>query len=326
MRTGGDGLGGFRATGVVNVAMPPRLATALAAWRRHPQQVMPLGGGANSRVFLLITEGGRRMVAKLHHVEDSDESPRYHREKKFYSAAHRAADGFIPDALHWDDAQKVAFLQFVEGGSVADVDERDVRQAGTFVRLLQQADRSGLEAASEAAVQPGQHVEIVKRRLALLQTIADAEAAAFVSDELLPAWENIRARLRPAEGAVIVSPSDFGFHNALRRDEDLLCFFDFEHAGLDDPAKLVCDFFVRPGADVSPDWLPAFCEAAGFTHNVKERAERLMNLYRVKWACIALNEFTAEGARRRGFAGADEPDRRASQLAKARALLREVTI
>jgi hypothetical protein len=306
--------------------MPPRLAAALAAWGCQPQQAVPLGGGANSRVFLLTDEGGRLIVAKLHHVETGGDSPRYHREKSFYAAARGAADGFLPEELHWDDAQSVAFLQFIEGESVADIDERDVRQAGTFVRLLQQADRSGLEAASEAALQPGQHVQMVERRLVLLQTIANAEAAAFVAGELRPRWESVRARLRATEGAAIVSPSDFGFHNALRRDEDFLCFFDFEHAGLDDPAKLVCDFFVRPEAGVPVDWLPAFCEAAGFKHNVKERAERLMNLYRVKWACIALNEFTAEGAQRRGFAGVDEPERQAHQLAKARALLREVTI
>lgn len=306
--------------------MPPRLDTALTTWGRGAQEAVPLGSGTNSRVFLLTDEIGRPLVAKLHHVEPSGGSPRYHREKKFYWAVQGATDGFIPEALHWDDAQSVAFLQFVRGESVVDIYERDVRQAGAFVRLLQQVDRSGLEAASEAALQPGQHVEMVERRLALLQTIADAEAAAFVAGELRPAWERVRARLRPMESAAIVSPSDFGFHNALRRDEDLLCFFDFEHAGLDDPAKLVCDFFVRPGAGVSPGLVPAFCEAAGLKHDVKERAERLMDLYRIKWACIALNEFTDEGARRRGFAGAEEPDRRASQLAKARALMREVRI
>lgn len=305
--------------------MPPRLAAALAAWGRDAQKAVPLGGGANSRVFLLTDEVGSRMVAKLHHVEDEGASPRYHREKKFYAAAQGTAAGFIPEALQWDDAQNVAFLQFVEGAPVADIGERDVRQAGTFVRLLQQADRSGLESASEAALQPELHAGMVEQRLTSLQTVTDAEAADFVRGELRPVWEMVRARLRPSAGAAIVSPSDFGFHNALlRQDEGLLCFFDFEHAGLDDPAKLVCDFFVRPGADVSPDWLPAFCEAAGLKHDVKERAERLMNLYRVKWACIALNEFTVEGARRRGFAMADEPDRRASQLAKARALVLEV--
>ncbi len=77
---------------------------------------------------------------------------------------------------------------------------------------------------------------------------------------------------------------------------------------------------------MSPSLVPAFCEAAGLKHDVKERAERLMDLYRIKWACIALNEFTAKGARRREFAGAGEPDRRASQLAKAQALMREVSI
>jgi hypothetical protein len=50
-----------------------------------------------------------------------------------------------------------------------------------------------------------------------------------------------------------------------------------------------------------------------------------MDLYRLKWACIALNEFTEEGMRRRGFAMADASERREAQLTKARKLVREVT-
>ena len=50
-----------------------------------------------------------------------------------------------------------------------------------------------------------------------------------------------------------LSPSDFGFHNALAQGETVR-FIDFEYAGWDDPAKTVCDFFHHPGVPV-PDVL-----------------------------------------------------------------------
>jgi len=308
----------------VSVTIPPRLQNALATARIGARGTLPLGGGANSRVFAVSDSDGRRVVAKLHHIEDDGASPRYEREKKFYAAAREVAEGFMARDLHWDDASRVALLEFLDGAPLVEVSERDVRQAGTFVRLLQQADKAALADASEAALRSVEHVEMVERRLRVLRTVTDPQAAALVEQELMPRWEWVRARVRLTECPAIVSPSDYGFHNALCREGHLLCFFDFEHAGLDDPAKLVCDFFLRPGAGVPSKWLPAFCEAAGFKHDVKERAEGLMDLYRVKWACIALNEFTVEGARRREFAGADAPGRRPAQLAKARRLIREV--
>ena len=42
-----------------------------------------------------------------------------------------------------------------------------------------------------------------------------------------------------------MSPSDFGFHNVIKKD-DFLYFIDFEYAGLDDPVKLICDFYCQP--------------------------------------------------------------------------------
>ena len=39
-----------------------------------------------------------------------------------------------------------------------------------------------------------------------------------------------------------ISPSDFGFHNALRTNTGPV-FFDFEFSGWDDPAKTIIDFF-----------------------------------------------------------------------------------
>ncbi|MEX1049875.1 MAG: phosphotransferase [Akkermansiaceae bacterium] len=300
-----------------------RLAAALSAWGRKCDAVSHSDGGANSRIFLLSDETGACFCAKVH--QQDAEGPRYMREKKFYAAAKQAVRGRIPEDLHWDDERATAFFEFVEGTMGFDPSEQDVLQAGEFILRLQKADREELWPASEAAMEPEDHARILEQRLLSLASLSDGEVASFVREHLSPAYEQLLPRIRPNRAAPIVSPSDFGFHNVLRRADGRLCVFDFEHAGMDDPAKLVCDFFVRPDSGVRIDWLDGFCQAAGFGHDVKERALGLMDLYRLKWACIALNEFTPEGCRRRGFAEADAPGRREAQLEKARRLVREVT-
>lgn len=299
-----------------------RLASALSAWGRKCEIVSRLDGGANSRIFLLRDEAGVLFCAKLHH--EPSENPRYRREKQFYAAARQVVRGKVPQDLHWDDLTATAFFEFVEGKSGFAVFEQDVQQAGEFIRSLQGADTNEFDAASEAALRAEGHARILEQRVDRLAQLDDKEAASFVHEHLRPSAENVLSQVSPTAVRPIVSPSDFGFHNALRRDDGRLCFLDFEHAGLDDPAKLVCDFFVRPESGVQREWLDVFCEAAGFGNDIKERAVGLMDLYRLKWACIALNEFTPEGRSRRGFAETDTPARRKAQLEKARKLVIEV--
>ena len=99
----------------------------------------------------------------------------------------------------------------------------------------------------------------------------DREAAAFVNERLAPVGV---ASLRAAADAArdlglsldeplpaaerCVSPSDFGFHNALRTPDGRLAFIDFEYAGWDDPAKTVSDFFCQPECPVPTEHYAAF--------------------------------------------------------------------
>ena len=123
-----------------------------------------------------------------------------------------------------------------------------------------------------------------------------------------------------------VSPSDFGFHNALI-DGGSIYFCDFEYAGWDDSAKLVCDFFCQVALPVPERFFDRFAEAA--IHALKlapshrRRFDLLLPLYRIKWTSILLNEFTPEAAARRRFArdAIGMRDAEAEQLTKARAAL-----
>ena len=153
----------------------------------------------------------------------------------------------------------------------------------------------------------------------------------------MPSWMSVRAMLERssaragmtldeplAAADVIASPSDFGFHNALFDPADgRLRFIDFEYAGRDDPAKLVCDFFCQPEVPVPTEAFEGFVErvisglALPDVH--RARCRMLLDLYRVKWAVIILNHFTPLGSARRSFANVEADDTR--QIARAEAQL-----
>jgi hypothetical protein len=165
----------------------------------------------------------------------------------------------------------------------------------------------------------------------------------FVAEELAPAWQSVLAAARAHAAAAglthdrpldpadrCVSPSDFGFHNALREPDGRLRFIDFEYAGWDDPAKLVCDFFCQPAVPAPPGAFDRFAAAVGRRSAepaaLVARTNLLLPVYRVKWVCIMLNEFLPVGGSRRAFAGsaAEHDARKAAQLGKARAALAAV--
>ncbi|MFC1896825.1 phosphotransferase family protein, partial [Thermodesulfobacteriota bacterium] len=202
-----------------------------------------------------------------------------------------------------------------------------------------------LPVASEACFSVRDHVNCVAGRVGALLCMGAKDevsrrALHFVREMLHPAWEKVKETVSQRLGTArdewnrvigeeerCISPSDFGFHNAIRGRDGRLRFIDFEYAGWDDPAKTVCDFFCQQEVPVPHSYMPKFVEAVGQIvspeHLVRERVRALLPLYRIKWCCIILNDFLSVGRCRREFAVGmpDDRDRRGLQLDKARAYL-----
>jgi hypothetical protein len=123
-----------------------------------------------------------------------------------------------------------------------------------------------------------------------------------------------------------LSPSDFGFHNALLRRGGGLVFLDLEYFGWDDPVKLISDFLLHPGMSLSFASKQRY--AAAMLHEFPEAAARfeaVHPMYGLKWCLIVLNEFLPAHLARRKFAGLTDREietRQSEQLIKARTLLR----
>ncbi len=126
-----------------------------------------------------------------------------------------------------------------------------------------------------------------------------------------------------------LSPSDFGFHNALRGADGRLVFLDFEYFGWDDPAKTVADFLLHPGmqlpAALKQRFFFGMMAALASVPKLQHRVRAVYPLFGLKWCAILLNEFTLENLARRCFADGEKNSwNKTTQLEKARLMLAQV--
>jgi len=304
--------------------------------------VKPLRPGRNSRVFL-VEQGDTRHVAKFYFRSQNETRDRLAREVDFLRYANALGIPEVPHLRAFDRQDYCTLLSFLSGRPVnaAELTDQHVQKALDFIHSLNRAgnDRPTLADASEACFSIEAHLSVVERRLAAMEAaITDSDARDFLSRHLIAAWQEHRLRatrgaghrfneiLAPEERCV--TPSDFGFHNALADEEGRLSFFDFEYAGTDDPAKLFCDFFCQVEVPVPIAYLPAMLARLTLLSRDKpwfqRRCQILLPIYRIKWACIVMGVFMPVLAERQKFFG-DDPidDPRGMRLAAAKTLLRQ---
>jgi hypothetical protein len=309
-----------------------------------------LAGGKNNRVYRIETDAGASLILKRYFSDPRDGRNRLDAEWNFLDRAWRDGVRAIPQPLARDADEDTALYSFVPGRKLAagELEARHVDAAADFVLAVNARRHGGLDPASDACFSISDHLQLVERRLLRLATLDPqaphaADARRFAFTDLRPIWDAVRDRtLREAlslgldlhrgltEAECCLSPSDFGFHNALAADDGLV-FLDFEYAGRDDPAKLVVDFFCQPEVPVPAGYRDRFTAklARGLPLDQAALAccNFLLDAARVKWACILLNDFLPDGAARRAFADAGERDERcAAQLEKAKAKLAEIRI
>ena len=313
--------------------------------------IIPLKDGGNNQVCRLA--GGKQdYVLKRYFQHPTDTRDRFAAERVFYKLLWNGGLRQIPEPCGWDAEHRLGLFAFVPGRKLnpAEVTSEAVKQATQFVNqingLREHPAAQEVSAASEAYFSVTEQVDSIARRVAAIQQIEpqsemDIRAVAFARDELLPAWRetadaisrrahadrDLNKRLGVAERCL--SPSDFGFHNALLAEDSRLHFIDFEYAGWDDPAKLACDFFCQPQVPVGFEFWDLFMNSfavgpdggSGFP----SRARLLLPAYQIKWCCIMLNHFVKAGKARREFArGVASEEAKAMQLEKARRLLQDI--
>jgi len=312
-------------------------------------QMTRIGGGRNSQVFRIDGKSGERHVMKLYFRDN-----RQRRATEFDGLEFLWRQGMrcIPQPLATDEAASASLFSFISGSPVigAEAREADIDASADFlIGLNKLARRRGAERlppAAEAMFSLDALIENISQRFRRLRELNSRQAPyarmqAFIRWEFEPSLNELsewaaevlaeRGLERSIELAAdmrTLSPSDFGFHNAVRTESGL-SFVDFEYFGWDDPAKMISDFLLHPGMAVPKHlrgrFLRRLIQIASPAHALDARARIGYALYGLKWCTILLNEFVPEHLERRLF---NDPNLRVEelqyqQLAKARAMLSE---
>ncbi len=294
-----------------------------------PLRFSQLSGGANNRVYQLEFTDRDPIVLKCYFQHPQDLRQRLNAEFSFLEYGWNCGLQCIPQPIAFDASVNAALYSYVPGRTMqpSDLSDTCYDQAIEFFHLLNQPrlEKPNLLAASEACFTLQEHVQIVENRIQRLSQ--NQHLSLFVQTEMKSVWEEVKKKvLNDASSTEVercISPSDFGFHNALLQKDGKLTFIDFEYAGWDDPAKTVCDFFCQPKISVPFHLFSSFSERfVSCFQQPQELIQRiglLLPLYQVKWACIVLNRYSQVGEMRRNFAQSEEHAE--EQFQKARYLL-----
>ena len=322
---------------------------------RPVTSVAGIAGGRNSKVYRVSCADGSQFAAKVYFRHSAD--PRDRLGVEFTSLQFLWETGLrsIPQAVAVDRDRGYGVYEFIEGekpssGAVA---ESDIDYAVDFLAQLNQLahrrDCTHIPPASDACFSVHTIVRKIEARLSKLNEVESSEPQhlalhGFLTGEFVPSFSTIQSWCRSrsdARGipldAVLedecrtLSPSDFGFHNAIRRGDGRIAFLDFEYFGWDDPAKMISDFVLHPGMDLGFNLKRRFVSGLlgrfQDPEKLASRIETVYPLFGLIWCLIILNEFVPEYLARRGFSSVVDLNRPAlqeSQLAKSRQLLNKI--
>jgi len=299
-----------------------------------PLRIARAAGGGNNRIFRVETQRGS-VAIKGYRAADGDSRDRLGREWNALSLIAPRMPGAVPRPLAIDRASGWAAYEWIDGARIEARGSSDIDAALAFLTRLQELRDDPLAAdlgeATEACLSAAEIRAQIDRRLARLSGAAPLAAflsrVATLAERLSPTGQDPGPLPHERQ---ILSPSDFGFHNALRRPDGALVFLDFEYFGWDDPAKLASDIHWHPGMTLDAAERRRF--AAGLADLFADdpgygaRLAVYRPLIGLRWCLILLNEFLPQGLARRRHAGQAEDAEvaRARQLAKAQALFDEV--
>jgi hypothetical protein len=257
---------------------------------------------------------------------------------------------YVSQPLAQDVELGVGVYAWIEGDRIMTPGQHDLESSLEFLgnlHAIRNSDRFLHVGLASAACLSGRDIEMqIKHRVRQfeLPRMRHPELDGFLAATFLPTFGKLLEWARhnwpdddgfdaPLDRALqTLSPSDFGFHNAIRRPDGSLAFLDFEYFGWDDPVKLMSDFIFHQGMSLTDEqkssWLKGALNIYG--EQFSARLNVCRPLYGLIWCLILLNDFRPEVWQRRSLA--DDSKREIKQeilnrqLARAQALLQEIAV
>ena len=269
------------------------------------ESIVPLSGGFNSDLYILGSIDEEQFIAKVYKGPIERWRPRQEREESFYRLIEAAGESQAPKLHSSDSAKGVTIMSKVAGVQNNQLNDKEWLQFLGFLKRIQNTSKHETPLSAEAAISVKASFGYLHQRRDVWKGMADdgqldPETEDLITGPLENAFQICANRALTYSGfqkklalsELIVSPSDFGLHNALVGPARDLVFLDFEYAGLDDPCKCIADFFCQPRYPAPISLYPHFLD--NFLPNISDaelmRLSITESLIQLKWCYIILQK------------------------------------
>lgn len=274
-------------------------------------QFTPIQSGANNLGYRVYTSN-KQWFLKVFSSNSKNSAYKQQNEFIFIQAIYQSGVHNTARPIAINLNMHVSLFSFIEGIEITETSSEGVSAAINFIKHINQCNLPiSLNVASESPDTLLGFADIVTNRLKTFETLSLENKQLKLKflhtlSQIQHQFKTIQLQL-PEHWADrlernIVSPSDFGFHNALICKSKYY-FIDFEYAGKDTPWKAFSDFFAQPSVPVDLKYAKALLSLNIFKPLVISPKDTLkvFELTLLKWCLIILNEFLPEVQARRIF-------------------------
>ncbi len=315
--------------------------------------VEKLNRGSNSKVYRIGCGNSDTFIAKFYFHSPYDHRDRMPVEFNTLNFLWKNSIKCIPRPIAMDKHHGCAVFEHINGVHVPSesVTSADIENLVEFLSALDTLKKckesNTLPPASDACFSMHTIGVRIENRFDRLSTAENTDApnpalSSFLHEDFLPCFRRIKKWCLRETSALsyhaeipkterTLSPSDFGFHNSVKRHDNRLVYFDFEYFGWDDPAKMVSDFLYHPAMDLDKNLKKQFVSGilTNFNRpqNLAQRLKIVYPLFGLNWCMILLNEFIPDFFSRREFSSNTLLDKKAVQdlqLLKAKTMLNQI--
>ncbi len=268
--------------------------------------------GKGNSIIYKLKANNKNYAAKIYPDILTDKRPRLLTECKTLATLKNNNFDNVPSYIDSNKELNIGIFEWISGSKIKKQSRKDINEAVKFVKdlfsLSKKIEFNCFQKASEACISAKDLAFQIDSRIFALNKLktSNQELCKFISSEIEPFWTKIRSKflsLWPKESRskdlpinkMILSPSDFGFHNCIKKKQDSLYFLDFEYFGWDDPVKLTSDFLWHPAMNLSSnnkrDWILAMKNLFSEDNYFEQRLKIAMPIFGLRWSLIMLNEF-----------------------------------
>jgi len=272
-----------------------------------------INGGRNNKVYLFKSKK-KKFIIKKYKNNYSTKYNRFLTEKIFLEFLVKKKIKNIPKIISLDKKKKIIVFNYICGKQIKKVQKKHLNQCLKFLLKINYKTsykNFKFQKASDACLSLNDHIKTCETRIKRLIKNCHHNSKGeskkilfFLKNKILPEFKKIKSKIHLVfsksqivkkinKKQLILSPSDFGFHNIISK-KNKLYYIDFEYSGWDDPNKLISDFFLNPDYFISKKNKKYFLR--NFDNFFKKKISNsskfkfILKFHFLKWVCVIINQ------------------------------------